>query len=185
MTELSTTLGALEARVSSYYDRYAYPDWLRTHSVLVGRIALVLAEARRRAGDAVDVETVALAGYLHDVGKSPLTGGDGHRHHEWSALVLAAEGLPGLVEPARRHVVFSVLDPALAPRNLAERIVYVADRRGGVRVQTIAERLADQAQRFPDSADAIERCRPIAEAMERELFAGCDFGPGDLAARLP
>src|SRR6267142_6629348 len=122
MTELSTTAERL-------FERYAFPYWLRGHSRLVGAIAAALASERAAAGDAIDVDTVTLAAYLHDIGRSPLVAGDAREHNELSALILAAEGLSGCVEPARRHPSYAVLDPATAPRTLEEKLVHVADRR--------------------------------------------------------
>jgi HD superfamily phosphodiesterase len=172
----------LEALAGSYFRRYAYPDFLRSHSLLVGRIARVLAGARSAAGDDVDIEAIALAAYLHDIGRSPLVVGDVREHNELSALVLAAEGLPECVELARRHPVYAVLDPHTAPRTLAERIVYLADRRGGLAVLTIEARAAEVAARHPRYAAEIARSTPIARAIEREIFAGLPFGPDELRA---
>lgn len=167
-----------------WFARYAYPEWLRTHSMLVGRIGELLARARREAGDDLDVESVALAAYLHDVGRSPLLAGDPREHNELSALVLSAEGLGGCAEPARRHSIYVVLDPATAPRTLAEKIVYVADRRGGLVVGSLEERAREVAARHPRYAAEIERSIPPARDLEREVFSGLAFGPAELAERL-
>src|SRR5439155_198919 len=83
-----------------------------------------------RGAPEIDAEAVILAAYLHDIGRSPLLAGDPRDHNILSGLVLAAEGLDACVEPARRHAVYTVLDPVLAPRTAAEKLVYVADRRG-------------------------------------------------------
>ena len=175
MTQIST-----EAEV--FFDRYAYPEWLRAHSFLVGRIAEALIAARPEV--ATEARDVALAGYLHDIGRSPLLAGDGREHNELSALILAAEGLAGAVEPARRHAIYTVLDPATAPLTLADKIVYVADRRGGMRVEPVEERARDTARRHPRYATDIERAVPAAKALEREVFLGLPFAPDDLEAHL-
>ena len=177
MTELSTI-------AERFYDRYAYPDWLRTHSRLVGAIGAVLAKARAAAGDTLDTEAVGLAAHLHDIGRSPLLAGDPREHNELSALILAAEGLTACVEPARRHAIYTVLDPATAPRTIEEKLVYVADRRGGMRVQSIEERAKDTAARHPKYADEVARAIPIALAIEREVFSGLPFSSAELAAQV-
>ena len=175
MTQISTEAERL-------FDRYAYPDWLREHSRLVGRIAETLVAARGDvAGQARDI---ALAAYLHDIGRSPLVAGDTREHNELSGLILAAEGLAGSVEPARRHAIYTVLDPATAPATLADKIVYVADRRGGMRVESVEVRARDTAKRHPRFADDIELAIPIAKAIEREVFAGLRFAPEELEDHL-
>ena len=131
MTKIST-------EAEEFFDRYAYPDWLRAHSLLVGRIAETIVSARKEVGS--QARDIVLAGYLHDIGRTPLVTGDTREHNELSALILAAEGLAGSVEPARRHAIYTVLDPATAPATLADKIVYVADRRGGMKVESVTER---------------------------------------------
>lgn len=184
MTELSTTPAGVAGQAARIFDRYRYPDWLRQHSRIVGRIAGLLAVASAEAGLAVDVGAVALAGYLHDVGKSPLLAGDPRPHEVRSALVLAAEGLPDLVEPARRHPIYALTDPAAAPRTLAERIVALADRRGGLAVVSLDERVAEQAARAPEFAADRPAQLAAARALEAAVFAPLRFGPDELAARL-
>jgi hypothetical protein len=177
VTDLSTI-------AERFYDRYSYPDWLRSHSRLVGAIGATLAKSRAAAGDVLDVEGVTLAAFLHDIGRSPLLAGDPREHNELSALILAAEGLPACVEPARRHAIYTVLDPATAPRTIEEKLVYVADRRGGMRIETIEERAKDTAARHPKYAKEISRAIPIALAIEHEVFAGLPFAAAELAAHV-
>ncbi len=163
------------------FSRYAYPEWLRTHSLLVGRIALLLALEH---GPRVDAERVGLAAYLHDIGRSPLLDGDGREHNELSALILCAEGLSECAELARRHPVYAVLDPRIAPRTLEERLVYYADRRGGMAVLPLDERITETAVRYPRYAEEIERSRPLAHEIERSLFEGLSLAPDQLADRV-
>ena len=177
MTDLSTT-------VARSFERYGYPQWLRDHSRVVGRIAEVLVASRAAAGDRLDAETVVLAAYLHDIGRSPLVAGDPREHNELSALILAAEGLPACAELARRHPIYAVLDPATAPRTMAEKIVFVSDRRGGMAVETLEERARDTARRHPRYAQEIERAIPLAKEIEREVFSDLGFGIDDLARQL-
>lgn len=184
MTELSTPSLRVGQHAERYFDRYRYPTWLRQHSRVVGRIAGLLAAASAAAGLAIDVDAVALAGYLHDIGKSPLLAGDGRPHEALSALVLAAEGLPDLVEPARRHPVYALVDPVWAPRTLAERIVSLADRRGALTVVSIEERIAEQSARAPEFAADRPRQLAAAHAVEAAVFAPLPFRPDDLAARV-
>src|SRR5439155_909072 len=155
------------------YDRYAFPDWLRDHSRLVGAIAGALALARRGIGDDIDVESVTLAGYLHDIGRSPLLKGDPREHNELSALILAAEGLEGCVEPARRHAIYTVLDPKTAPRTMSEKVVYIADRRGGIRRRTsiCASRARTRTRPSYSSARTSTPCRWAGASMARSVSA--------------
>ncbi len=183
MPQLSTKLSTdLRARASRLFDRYAYPDYLRPHSRVVGAVAEALVAAV--TDEDIDAESVVLAAYLHDIGRSPLLAGDPRDHNELSALVLAAEGLAACVEPARRHPVYAVLDPATMPRTLAEKLVFIADRRGGMGVEPLVERARDTAARHPKYAAEIERAIPIATEIEREVFTYLPFAPEELARRV-
>lgn len=177
-------VGDIAATAEGFFDRYAYPDWLRQHSRVVGAIGAVLAAASAARGDGLDVDAVTLAAYLHDIGRSPLVRGDPREHNELSALILAAEGLPACVEPARRHAIYTVLDPGAAPRTMAEKLVYIADRRGGMAVEALEERAKDTAARHPRFADEIARAVPLAKEIEREVFAGLPFRADELARHV-
>jgi HD superfamily phosphodiesterase len=166
------------------FEKYGYPDYLREHSRIVGAIARTLAEAHVARGARIDIDTVVLAALLHDIGRSPLMKGDPREHNELSALILAAEGLGACAEPARRHAIYGVLDPASTPSTLEEKIVFVADRRGGMGIEDLAERAKDTAARHPRFTDDIARAVPIAKRIEAEVFAGLPFGPDELASHV-
>lgn len=174
----------MSTKAEALFRRYRYPDWLATHSRVVGAIAEALIAARRSGAARVDAEAVVLAAYLHDVGRSPLLAGDTRDHNVLSGLVLAAEGLDACVELARRHAIYAVLDPELAPRTAAEKLVYVADRRGGQDVEALEERAHHTARRNPKYAAEIERAIPLAKAIEREVFSDVSFGPDELAEKV-
>jgi hypothetical protein len=125
-----------------------------------------------------------LSAYLHDIGRSPLLAGDPQDHNILSGLVLAAEGLDACVELARRHPIYAVLDPELAPRTAEEKLVYVADRRGGQNIEPLEERARDTARRDPRYAAQIERATPLAKALEREVFSELSIAPNELAQRV-
>ena len=177
MTQLST-------KAAGFFERYRYPDWLVAHSRVVGAVAEALIAARRRDAVKINAEAVVLAAYLHDIGRSPLLDGDPRDHNILSGLVLAAEGEGACAELARRHAIYTVLDPELTPRTAEEKLVYVADRRGGQSVQALEERAHDTAKRNPKYAAEIERAIPLAKAIEREVFADVSFGPQDLVEKV-
>jgi hypothetical protein len=177
---VNNTVTDLSTIADGFFERYRYPEWLRTHSRVVGAIAARLADAHRAAGAPLDARAVALGGYLHDIGKSPLLRGDPRDHNVLGPLVLAAEGLPELAELSRRHPVYAPRDPATAPRTLSEKIVYYADRRGGQRVVALEERIDEQLARFPELARRRASDLATAKAIEAEVFDGIALRPDDL-----
>jgi len=174
----------LSTKAEAYFKRYRYPGWLETHSRVVGAIAEALVASRRRGATNIDGDAVVLAAYLHDIGRTPLLGGDPRDHNILSGLVLSAEGLEPCVELARRHAIYTVLVPELAPRTAEEKLVYVADRRGGQNIEPLEERARDTAQRNPQYAAEIGRAIPFAKQIESEVFADVSFGPDELAGKV-
>lgn len=174
----------MSTKAEGFFRRYGYPDWLETHSRVVGAIATALVAARRPEAPAIEADSVVLAAYLHDIGRSPPVAGDPRDHNVLSGLILAAEGLGACVELARRHAIYTVLDPALAPRTAEEKLVYLADRRGGQSVESLEERAHDTAWRNPKYATEIERAIPLAKALEHEVFSETTLAPDDLAEEL-
>jgi HD superfamily phosphodiesterase len=174
----------LSTKAAPFFARYRYPGWLETHSRLVGAIAEVLVASRRRGATPIDRDAVVLAAFLHDIGRSPLLAGDSRDHTDLSAMVLSAEGLPECAELARRHAIYAVLDANRAPRTMEEKLVFVADRRGGQTVEPLEERAQDTARRHPQYADDIQKAIPIAKEIERQVFADLTFGIDQLAERV-
>jgi HD superfamily phosphodiesterase len=174
----------LSTKADGFFKRYRYPDWLETHSRVVGAIAKALVAARRGGASKIDPDAVILAAYLHDIGRSPLLAGDPRDHNILSGLVLAAEGLDPCVQLARRHAIYTVLDPELTPRTAEEKLVYVADRRGGQIVEPLEERARETARRNPKYAAEIAQAIPLAKAIEREVFVDVSFGPEELAEKV-
>jgi metal-dependent HD superfamily phosphatase/phosphodiesterase len=174
----------LSTKAGDFFERYRYPDWLVTHSRVVGAVAEALVVGRRPDAPKIEADAVLLAAFLHDIGRTPLLAGDPRDHNVLSGLVLAAEGLDECVELARRHAIYTVLDPKLAPRTAEEKLVYVADRRGGQSVESLEMRARDTAMRNPKYAAEIERAIPLAKAIEREVFADVSFGPAELAEHV-
>lgn len=174
----------MSTKAEAFFERYRYPDWLEAHSRVVGAIAEALVAARRPGAAPIDAEAAVLAAYLHDIGRTPLLAGDTREHNVLSGLVLAAEGLDACVEPARRHAIYTVHDAELMPRTAEEKLVYVADRRGGQRVESLEERARGTTTRHPKYATEIAQAIPIAQALEREVFADVSFGPDELRERV-
>src|SRR5258708_7628420 len=121
----------LSTIAEAYFDRYRYPEWLRTHSRAVG--------------------------------------------------ALAARLLPAPAALSGPHPVYAPRDPASAPRTLAEKIVYYADRRVGQRVVSLEERIGEQLARFPGLAALRDSDLALAKAIEAEVFRGIALRPEELS----
>src|SRR5438132_13373581 len=68
-------LTKLSTKAEAFYRRYRYPDWLETHSRVVGAIAEALVAGRRRGAPPIDADPVVLAADLRDIGRARLPAG--------------------------------------------------------------------------------------------------------------
>lgn len=133
------------------------PPWFVWHARAVAEVAAFLAARIEAAGIAVDRRLVESAALLHDADKalpasdpaSALPHGDG------SAAWLTRHGHPELARAVAGHPVTRLVDgeayrrwAAFATRE--ERIVAYADKRAGLRLETIDERFASWLRRYPE-----------------------------------
>ena len=168
-------------------DEYRMLANIRAHSLVVARIAELLARALREGGAAIDVDLVLAAALLHDIAKS-LCLDNGQDHSRLGEEICRRHGLHELAPLVAQHVL---LDADSFPRRplSAKEIVYYADKRVNhdqivplaARLDYILERYGqDDPARHAAIMENFERCRAIEEA----IFAGLDFRPDELAERL-
>ncbi len=124
----------------------------------------------------VDRGIVEAAALLHDVDKlfprgNPLSS---LPHGEAGARWLTERGHPELARPVAAHPVRCLVDDEAYRRWAAfasreERIVAYADKRAGQRLEPIGARFAGWAHRHPEYRESLERARPRADRLEREV----------------
>ena len=161
---------------------------LLAHVHAVGSTAYLLAVWLRAKGQQVDPLLAHRGGLLHDLAKlKALERGPEQRtgHAELAALMLNDLGQPALAECARRHPLFTLQHPELAPRSWEEKLVYFADKlvEGG-RVAGLEERLASLRQRYPSDSEKISAMAPALLALQDELCAALDFPAAELVKRV-
>src|SRR2546428_12639333 len=68
---VNSELTQLSTEAERFFARYRYPDWLVTHSRVVGRIAATFVAARRPDAEPIDDEAVGLARDLPGLRRRP------------------------------------------------------------------------------------------------------------------
>lgn len=160
---------------------------IRAHSLVVARIAELLAMARRRQGDEIDIELTLAAALLHDIGKSFCL--DTDRDHAALARDICLEhGLHELAPLVAQHVVLELDSFPNAPLS-AKELVYYADKRvNHDQIVPLGERLIYIIDRYgqkdPLRHAAIRQNFERCLLIEQAIFNGLDFGPADLPERL-
>src|SRR2546428_13733564 len=88
---VNSELTQLSTEAERFFARYRYPDWLVTHSRVVGRIAAAFVEARRLDAEPIHEETGGPPGDLHAIGANPPRAGGSPGPHRPLALGMGAE----------------------------------------------------------------------------------------------
>ncbi len=166
------------------------PPWFLHHVRAVAEVAGWLALRAVAAGRRVDRRLVESAALLHDIDKivgSADAGGEPHGNG--SAFWLTARGHAELAPVVAGHPVTRLVDAAdFAAWSVAAsdegRIVAYADKRAGQRLETLDERFASWARRYPPREDGsgwdgatIVAVRARAVRLEADVCALAGTSP--------
>jgi len=160
---------------------------IRAHSLVVARIAELLARALRRRGDEIDVELTVAAALMHDIGKSFCLDND-RNHATLGRDICLRHDLHELGPLVVQHVVLDAESFPQTPLS-AKELVYYADKRvNHDQIVSLDQRLVYILDRYgqndPLRHTAILRNFERCQVIEQAIFAGLDFGPDDLQERL-
>ncbi|MFH7321078.1 HD domain-containing protein [Desulfurivibrio sp. D14AmB] len=163
-------------------ERYRMPEHIRAHSLLVGRVAEVLASALRDRGEPIRVELALAGGLLHDIAKALCLEEDCN-HARMGQEICRRHGYDEVGPLVAEHVFLS--STGNGRRNERE-IVYYADKRVcHASIVTLEERRDDIIRRYaqgdPRRREQIRHNFQICKRLEARLFAGLNLTPPDLA----
>jgi len=188
LPELPTALSNLDLptiqECLDWMEKEQAPANLLAHVRAVAGAAYTLAVWLREAGQPVDPILTHRGGLLHDLDKLS-SRQTGERHGERSARLLRARGQPALAEIARRHILSTLLDPAVSPATWEQKLVFYADKLvEGSQVGSLDRRLEALYTRYPQYAGQMRQAVPALQALETEICSLLSLTPQDLVARL-
>ncbi len=160
---------------------------IRAHSLLVARIAELLATALRQGGMTIEVGLALAAALMHDIGKSLCLEND-RAHAPMGEEICLRHGFDELAPLVAQHVVLGKDAFPWGPLS-AREVVYYADKRvKHDRIVPLAARfdyiLERYGQNDPARQASIRENFGRCQAIEEEIFQRLDFGPDELQARL-
>jgi uncharacterized protein len=186
MTALSSGLPSVE-ECFRLMDRHHMLPNIKAHSILVARIALLLAKKLAAGDDAGISADLAVAGaLLHDIGKTACLNAP-EDHAAKGAAICRAEQAGAVSDIVAQHVLLKNYDPAA--RLTETEIVYYADKRvNHDRIVNLKERLEYILSRYGKESsrlrqairDNFKRCVVI----EKKIFSLLDFDPADLGEKV-
>ena len=174
-------------------EQYAMLPNIRRHSLLVARIAELLAfrlRARVPVGQAPDQDFCVNGALLHDIAKTPCLE-EGCDHAAAGAEICRRHGYPEIAEVVGSHVILKNFSPEKYRQGLfqARDIVYYADKR--VRhdaIVSLPERLEYILERYGGNDERVQRLIrenfSRCKQLEGFLFSFFDFSPEQLCSKV-
>lgn len=188
-------------------NEYKTPQHIIKHGEIVGKVGEMIAEAYLKKGTYVDVESVFLAGLLHDILR--LVDISENKYNEfiktqdpekikiWDELrmkysnighpeatykLLSEKGFEEIGLMIKKHGFESILEDP--PFTLEEKILTYADKR------VLHEKVVSMEDRFYDGhvryfskkmpAEYENKIQKVYYALEKELFEPIDFNPEEI-----
>jgi putative nucleotidyltransferase with HDIG domain len=167
-------------------DEFRMLENIRDHSIMVARVAELMATGLRKAGVDISLEKTIAGALLHDIGKTICLhqGGD---HAQLGREICLKRNLHEVADMVGEHVRLRDFRP---DGKVSEKeIVYYADKRVNHNaVVTLEERVHYIIDRY--GGNDSEVCRRIranfaqCRLVEGKLFARLDYAPKDIGMML-
>jgi uncharacterized protein len=159
--------------------RYGMLDNIKAHSVVVAKIALLIAEGLEQAGEDISVEKATAGALMHDIGKtaSLKNGGD---HTEIGRQICLRNNFEEIADIVREHVLLKHYE--LEGDYSEKEIVYYADKRvNHDMIVSLDERLTYILERYGNNQKGLRlRIRKnfeLCAKVEKKLFTKLNFRP--------
>lgn len=167
-------------------DRYGMLDNIKEHSIMVARIARLIASGLEKAGIDISVQKATAAALMHDIGKTACLKYGGN-HAEIGSLICYHNYFNEIADIVAEHVVLKGYD--LNGCYSEKEVVYYADKRvKHAGIVSLDERLDYIIERYGRNQKGLERRIranfSLCIEVEKKLFNKLDFGPGSLSSRV-
>ncbi len=167
-------------------DVYSMLPNIRAHSIIVARVAYLLAMNLEKAGILLSTEKVIAGALLHDIGKT-LCLNTNEDHAVKGREICLAEKLDDIADIVAEHVILKSYDLESDPNEKA--IVYYADKRVnhdvvvdlGQRLEYILNRYGRENENLKKR---IKENYAQCVALEKKMFSLLDFQPSDVAHQV-
>lgn len=164
-------------------EKYGMLENIKAHSVVVAKIARLIAKGLEQAGVDISIEKAIAAALMHDIGKTASLkyGGD---HTEIGRQICLRNHFEEIADIVREHVIFK--DYELDGDFSEKEIVYYADKRvNHDRIVSLDERLVYILERYgnnqQDLCRRIKKNFKLCAKVEKKLFAKLNFRPESLS----
>ena len=166
-----------------YMEKYGMLENIKSHSIVVEKIAILIAHGLRNEGADISLEIVTAGALMHDIGKTICL----HTKKDYAVVgkeICLQNNLDEISNIVAEHVTLKDYDPK---RDVNEKeIIYYADKRVNhdvivsleERLQYIFDRYGrNREYLYPLFKENFDQCKEV----EKKLFAKLNFRPEELA----
>jgi hypothetical protein len=168
-------------------DKYFMPSHIRAHSLLVARIAMLIASHLDAQGIEISIEKSVSGALMHDIAKFPCIAS--HEDHCMKGKeICEIEGFHEIADIVNEHVILR--NPVVAGEYNEKEIVNYADKRVlHDQVVSLQARMDDIKVRYLPKCPHIDISMfnhhfDICNIVEQKLFAKLNFLPQDIPEHL-
>lgn len=162
-----------EVQAHALWEKYQLPRSKRVHVGLVAEVALGLAQQMYQCTNVpIDQLLLQAAALLHDIDKN-IPKLSGEKHPDTAVRILREEGMEEVAAIVKTHPLHAILDPAITPASLEEKILFLADKM--VKYEIIGVdarfRLWNEEHLPADAQAVLDAAYPKVKALEKEILA--------------
>ena len=163
-------------------EQYGMLDNIKAHSIVVEKVARIIASAIIETGYEISIERVTAGALMHDIGKT-LCLGSKNDHAAKGMEICIRNNFTEISDIVGEHIRLSSYESGTEIR--VEEIVYYSDKRvNHDKVVSLEERLEYLLVRYARGKKSLNRLIrenfKNCKIVEKKLFADLDFGPEDL-----
>lgn len=169
-----------------FMERYHMLDNIRAHSIVVEKVAGIIARGLRDTGLEISLELITAGALMHDIGKT-LCLNTSEDHTAKGREICLQNDLHEIADIVREHVQLQNYQPAETIHE--KEIVYYADKRvKHDAIVSLEERLKYLIRRYAKRKEhyiqLLRESFDLWKAVEKKMFARLNFRPEDLAGMI-
>ncbi len=169
-----------EIEAKALWDKYNLPEYKRRHVTLVAKVAKFLGEQLTINNKqlTINIPMLTAGALLHDIDKNAVKL-PGERHPDASVRILKEEGMEEVAALVKTHPLHAILDPAIAPKSIEEKLLFLSDKMVKLEIITVDERFdLWRKENLPaETKKLLEESYPKVKELEKEIFSVISIEP--------
>lgn len=162
-----------EIQAKKLWEKYGLPEMKRRHVGLVAWVARFLAGEvkRKKVKGKINERLLIAAALLHDIDKN-VTKLPGEKHPDAGVRILREEGMEEVAALVKTHPLHAILDPAIAPKTIEQKLLFLADKMVKQEVIGVDARfkLWNDEHLPKTQQNILDRAYPKVKELEKEVF---------------